>query len=98
MLTRIRNLKSECQSRVRSVSPEAAQDSKTRRSIERLREEALKEVSEHKVELNKRFVFAMASLCFVLIGIPLGIRSQRSLPLAWRLRWRFPLAIMSWSS
>ena len=77
MLTRIRNLKSECQSRVRSVSPEAAQDSKTRRSIERLREEALKEVSEHKVELNKRFVFAMASLCFVLIGIPLGIRSQR---------------------
>ena len=29
------------------------------------------------VELSKRFVFAMASLCFVLIGIPLGIRSQR---------------------
>jgi len=33
--------------------------------------------SEYKVELNKRFVFAMASLCFVLVGIPLGIRSQR---------------------
>lgn len=29
------------------------------------------------VELNKRFVFAMASICFVMIGIPLGIRSQR---------------------
>lgn len=35
------------------------------------------EISEVKVELNKRFVFAMASICFVLIGIPLGIRSQR---------------------
>lgn len=33
--------------------------------------------SAHKVEFNKRFVFAMASLCFVLVGIPLGIRSQR---------------------
>lgn len=35
------------------------------------------ELSGRKVELHKRFVFAMASLCFVLIGIPLGIRSQR---------------------
>jgi len=37
----------------------------------------LRNVSELKVELNKRFVFAMASVCFVVIGIPLGIRSQR---------------------
>jgi len=35
------------------------------------------ELCSTKVELNKRFVFAMASICFVLIGIPLGIRSQR---------------------
>ena len=41
------------------------------------REFALRELSAHKVELCKRFVFAMASICFVLIGIPLGIRSQR---------------------
>ena len=34
-------------------------------------------LSGRKVELSKRFVFAMASVCFVLIGIPLGIRSQR---------------------
>lgn len=34
-------------------------------------------ISKTKVELSKRFVFAMASLCFVLVGIPLGIRSQR---------------------
>lgn len=38
---------------------------------------AKRELSGHKVELQKRFVFAMASLCFVLIGVPLGIRSQR---------------------
>lgn len=36
-----------------------------------------KGISGHKVELGKRFVFAMASICFVLVGIPLGIRSQR---------------------
>ena len=35
------------------------------------------ELSSMLVELNKRFVFAMASICFVVIGIPLGIRSQR---------------------
>lgn len=33
--------------------------------------------SKLKVELSKRFVFAAASLCFVLIGVPLGIQSQR---------------------
>ena len=37
----------------------------------------LRELSTLKVEFMKRFVFAMASVCFVLIGIPLGIRSQR---------------------
>ncbi len=36
-----------------------------------------RELSETKVELMKRLVFAMASVCFVLIGIPLGIQSQR---------------------
>jgi lipopolysaccharide export system permease protein len=38
---------------------------------------ARRELSTTKVELSKRFVFSMASICFVLIGIPLGIRSQR---------------------
>jgi len=34
-------------------------------------------VSDMKVEFSKRIVFAFASVCFVLLGIPLGIRSQR---------------------
>ena len=36
-----------------------------------------RELSEHKVEFSKRLVFAMASFCFVLVGIPLGIKAQR---------------------
>lgn len=35
------------------------------------------ELSWARIEFSKRFVFAMASVCFVLVGIPLGIRSQR---------------------
>ena len=41
------------------------------------RKSGKKALSKLKVELSKRFVFAMASVCFVLVGIPLGIRSQR---------------------
>ena len=59
------------------VDLKTVKDPKMRRYIEDLRDEVPRELSVHKVELNKRFVFAMASLCFVLVGIPLGIRSQR---------------------
>ena len=37
----------------------------------------LRDCSEMKTELSKRFVFALASFCFVLVGIPLGIKAQR---------------------
>ena len=33
--------------------------------------------SSLKVEFMKRFAFALASVCFVLVGVPLGIRSHR---------------------
>ena len=36
-----------------------------------------RERSELRVEFSKRFVFALASFCFVLVGIPLGIKAQR---------------------
>ena len=48
-------------------------DRQGRRKAELIRQD----LCNMKVELNKRLVFAMASVCFVLIGIPLGIRSQR---------------------
>jgi lipopolysaccharide export system permease protein len=37
----------------------------------------MKDRCDLKVELSKRFVFAMASFCFVLVGVPLGIKAQR---------------------
>lgn len=40
---------------------------------ERLRQE----ISELKLELSKRLVFAFASIAFILLGIPLGVKSQR---------------------
>lgn len=47
----------------------------------RVKAEALKfmrrNLSAMSVEFNKRFVFAMAAICFVMIGVPLGIRSHR---------------------
>ena len=36
-----------------------------------------RERAELRTEFMKRLVFAMASFCFVLVGIPLGIKSQR---------------------
>jgi len=34
-------------------------------------------LSELRTEFQKRWVFAFASICFVLVGVPLGIRAQR---------------------
>ena len=34
-------------------------------------------LSDLKTEFMKRWVFAFASICFVLVGVPLGIRAQR---------------------
>lgn len=55
-----------------------------RGNVERCRAERSKKfrdarraLSKTKVEMSKRFAFALASLCFVIVGIPLGIRAQR---------------------
>ena len=37
----------------------------------------MRDLSKIKTEFSKRFVFAFASICFVLVGVPLGIKSQR---------------------
>ena len=79
MLAKIRELRrsSKNETQFAHVDLNTVKDERMRRYIKNLRSEAIRELSVHKVELNKRFVFAMASLCFVLVGIPLGIRSQR---------------------
>ena len=79
MLRQIKALedRKDGKSKFSDVDLSAVKDPQVRRYIENMRDAAPRELSVHKVELSKRFVFAMASFCFVLIGIPLGIRSQR---------------------
>ena len=60
-----------------SVARPASEGKEGPRAAETMREFTCRELSSLKVEFCKRLVFAMASLCFVLVGIPLGIRSQR---------------------
>lgn len=44
----------------------------------KLVKKALKsQLSNLRTEFQKRLVFAFASICFVLVGVPLGIRAQR---------------------
>ncbi|MBR1871504.1 MAG: LptF/LptG family permease [Kiritimatiellae bacterium] len=43
----------------------------------KMRKSMKKHISEMKTEFAKRLVFAFASICFVLVGAPLGIRAQR---------------------
>ncbi|MBQ4200131.1 MAG: LptF/LptG family permease [Kiritimatiellae bacterium] len=38
---------------------------------------ARRSLSDIRTEFMKRWVFAFASICFVLVGVPLGIRAQR---------------------
>ncbi|MGN0834026.1 MAG: LptF/LptG family permease [Kiritimatiellia bacterium] len=63
--------------RIRAQAAEVEKISGSDRMAETGRRLALGDLSSDRVELSKRLVFAMASLCFVLVGIPLGIRSQR---------------------
>lgn len=60
----------------KSIGEVSAREGKTKggkEMIDKLRSHR----SSLRVELMKRFVFALASVCFVLVGVPLGIRSHR---------------------
>ena len=63
-----------CEAAVESGRERGGEDG---HAVDAMREYNLKELCSLKVEFSKRLVFAMASICFVIIGIPLGIRSQR---------------------
>ena len=53
---------------------EATGSSKVKGTEKNLRK---RDLSKTKTEFSKRIVFALASLCFVLVGAPLGIKAQR---------------------
>lgn len=67
----------EALAKIDEFAAEAAKPSDGTQTGDKKREFAMRDLSCIKVELSKRFVFAMASICFVLVGIPLGIRSHR---------------------
>ena len=67
----------EALEQIRKFTAEANKPSDGSQTDDMMRQFAVRELSSLKVELSKRFVFAMASICFVMIGIPLGIRSHR---------------------
>ena len=57
---------------VKSIAP-GEKDEKGRDA----RKQARRMLSDVKTEFMKRLVSAFASICFVLVGVPLGIRAQR---------------------
>ncbi len=62
----------------RMAEEEAEKDGETSpEEVKRLKKSLREAKSKMKTELSKRFVFAAAAICFVLIGIPLGIQSHR---------------------
>ena len=79
MLGRIAALEAQAKAPAKTAGVDLSKvkDEKLRRYLRDQADSVPRELSVHKVELSKRFVFAMASVCFVLVGIPLGIRSQR---------------------
>ncbi|MGN0847305.1 MAG: LptF/LptG family permease [Kiritimatiellia bacterium] len=49
----------------------------TEKELKLLRKSLKRRFSDVMTEFQKRWVFAFASICFVLVGVPLGIRAQR---------------------
>ena len=61
-----------------AASNEPERDHKGRKKVKYSpRVAARRALSDIRTEFQKRWVFAFASICFVLVGVPLGIRAQR---------------------
>ena len=74
------------QARADVRNPEAAAERRARegrakgavaKELKLVKKSLKSQLSNLRTEFQKRFVFAFASICFVLVGVPLGIRAQR---------------------
>ena len=74
------------QARADVKNPQAAAERRARegrskgsaeRELKFLKKTMRRRLSDLRTEFQKRLVFAFASICFVLVGVPLGIRAQR---------------------
>lgn len=74
---RIREARELADARAKMADPSDAGEAERVRRLKAKARNERRDLSKTKVELSKRFVFALASICFVLIGVPLGIRAQR---------------------
>lgn len=54
-----------------------AEGASPEKELKLLKKSLRRHLSDVRTEFQKRWVFAFASICFVLIGVPLGIRAQR---------------------
>jgi len=61
----------------RSADSKEASSSADNKEPKVLKKSLRRHLSNLRTEFQKRLVFAFASICFVLIGVPLGIRAQR---------------------
>ncbi len=67
----------EIVAKAKSDAKTTAADAEMVKASEKSLERTRRKLSELRFEMSKRVVFPFASICLVLIGIPLGIRSQR---------------------
>ena len=74
------------QARADVRNPEAAAERRARegrakgavaKELKLVKKSLKSQLSNLRTEFQKRLVFAFASICFVLVGVPLGIRAQR---------------------
>ena len=74
------------QARADVKNPQAAAERRARegrskgsaeKELKFLKKTMRRRLSDLRTEFQKRLVFAFASICFVLVGVPLGIRAQR---------------------
>ena len=74
----IKNPQAAAERRVRErKAKDRSEGASPEKELKLLKKSLRRHLSDVRTEFQKRWVFAFASICFVIIGVPLGIRAQR---------------------